>query len=402
MLHRLKNLFASERKSISLPPELLLSMYTNSAAGITVSPETAMRCPAVYASVKVLSEAVAQLPLHVYRRDDDGGRERAPDHPLYELLHDQANDWTSAYEFRLGMQSALCLHKGAFAFINRAGGVVRELIQIPSQSVVVETDPVTLEPTYKVTGSNGEQKTYHRNEILHLRNLGDLSPVEQAREAIGLSIAMEKHASLIFGRGARPSGVLKMTGRLTDEQLTQLKGSFDSVYGGSGGPRSGGTLILEEGMSFEPHMLTSVDLQFLELRRHQVAEIARIFRIPLHMLQELERTTHHNAEEMGRQFLSFTLLPWLKMWEGAIRRSLLTKDERKSYFAEFLTDDLARADLQARFEAYSKAVTNGILSPNEIGQSENRPPYEGGDEYRVAMNTEPPGQGKEGDSNGTA
>lgn len=393
MLRKLFSFSGTEKKSgFGEPSPELIALFggSPSAAGVAVTPETAMRCPAVYASVKVLAESVAQLPLHLYRRTADGGKERAADHPLAELLHDQANDWTSATEFRLTMQTALCLHGNAFAFINRTGGTITELVPLPSPSVAVLTDPVTMEPRYRVTIEGGV-KDYDHTEIFHLRTLGTspnfgLSPITQARDAIGLAMAMELHASKLFAQGARPSGVFKYAKTLGPETLRKLRDSFNAAHGG--GENSGRTLILEDGMDFMPVSFSSVDLQFLELRRHQVAEIARVFRIPLHLLQELERATHNNAEAMGQQFLALTLLPWLKIWEGAIRRALLTPDERKEYYAEFMADDLARADLAARFEAYAKAVTHGLLSPNEIRAAENRAPYAGGDQFRLPLNTE--------------
>ncbi|PTR14964.1 HK97 family phage portal protein [Cereibacter azotoformans] len=397
MFRQLFNFSGSGKKSgLGNPSPELIAPFggSPSAAGVTVTPETALRCPTVYASVKVLAESVAQLPLHLYRRTADGGKERASDHPLAEILHDQANDWTSAAEFRQFMQTQVLLHGNAFAFINRAGGRITELIPLPSSAVEVLTDAVTMEPSYRVTASDGTQRDYARTEILHLRTLGTspnvgLSPIMQAREAIGLASAMELHAAKLFAQGARPSGVFKYSKVLGPETLRKLRDSFNAAH--AGGENSGRTLILEDGMDFVPVSFSSVDLQFLELRRHQVAEIARVFRIPLHLLQELERTTHSNAEHMGQQFLTLTLLPWLKLWEGAIRRALLTPEERAVYHAEFLADDIARADLAARFEAYAKAVTNGLLSPNEIRAAENRAPYAGGDQFRLPLNTEDAG-----------
>lgn len=394
MLQSIKKLIGIETKtSLANPSPELIALFgaSPSASGVAVTPETAMRCPTVYASVKVIAESVAQLPLHLHRRLPDGGKERAADHPLAELLNGQANDWTSAFEFRLFMQSALCLHGNAFAFINRTGDKIAELIPIPSPSVTVDVDPVTMEPAYKVTSSDGGQRVYDRTEIFHLKSLGTSphagdSPITRMKEAIGLSLAMEEHGARIFSAGARPGGVFKYGKTLGPDALKRLRESFSTAHAGS--PNGGKTLILEDGMDFAPLQFTSVDLQFLELRRHQVAEIARGFRIPLHLLQELERATHNNAESMGQQFLSLTLLPWLKCWEGAIRRALLTAEERAEYYAEFLTDDLARADLAARFDAYAKAVTNGLLSPNEVRAAENRAPYPGGDQFRLPMNTE--------------
>ena len=394
MIEKLKSLFRPETKSsLANPSAELLALFgaTPTASGTIVTPESAMRCATVYASVKVIAESVAQLPLHLYRRTEDGGKERAADHPLSELLHDQPNDWTSSFEFRAFMQTALCLHGNAYAFINRTNGRIFELIPIPSPCVTVEVDPITMEPSYKVSSGDGGQRVYDRTEIFHLKTLGTsphigLSPISQMREAIGLALVMEEHGARLFSNGARPSGVFKYGKMVGPDLAKRLRESFNAAH--AGGPNSGRTLILEDGMDFQALQFTSVDLQFLELRRHQIAEIARGFRIPLHLLQELERATHNNAESMGQQFLSLTLLPWLKLWEGAIRRSLLTPEERREYHAEFLADDLARADLAARFEAYAKAVTNGILNPNEVRAAENRAPYPGGDQFRLPMNTE--------------
>lgn len=395
MFERIKRFLSLETKStLANPsPELLalLGGGAPTAAGVSVTPESALRVPTVYAAVKVLSESVAQLPLVLYRRTADGGKERAGDHPLFEILHDQANDWTSAAEFRLFLQTQVLLHGNAYAFINRSGGRIVELIAIPSPAVAVETDATTLEPSYRVARADGASEIYSRHDIFHLRTLGTdpnagLSPVMQAREAIGLAAAMEQHGARLFGNGARPSGVFKYNKMLGPDAAARLKASIEHAH--RGGENSGRTMLLEDGIDFQPLQFSSVDLQFLELRRHQIAEIARVFRVPLHMLQELERTTHNNAESMGQQFLSLTVLPWLKLWEGAIRRALLTPEERAEYVVEFLADDLARADLAGRFDAYAKAVTNGLLSPNEIRASENRPPYAGGDQFRLPLNTE--------------
>jgi HK97 family phage portal protein len=394
MFEGFRKLIGLETKAtLAAPSPELIALFGAgpSASGVAVTPETAMRCPTVYASVKVIAESVAQLPLHLYRRTGEGGKERATDHPLAELLNGQANDWTSAFEFRLFMQSALCLHGNAYAFINRTAGKITELIPIPSPCVTVEIDKITMEPSYKVSSEGSPPRHYDRTEIFHLKTLGaephiGASPITQMKEAIGLALVMEEHGARIFSAGARPGGVFKYGKTLGPEALKRLRESFNAAH--AGGENAGKTLILEDGMDFEALQFNSVDLQFLELRRHQVAEIARGFRIPLHLLQELERATHNNAESMGQQFLALTLLPWLKMWEGGIRRALLTPDERPDYYAEFLTDDLARADLAARFDAYAKAVTNGLLSPNEVRAAENRAPYPGGDQFRLPLNTE--------------
>ena len=347
--------------------------------GVSVTPENALKCPTAYACVAVIAQAVAQLPLHLYERTGDGGRERATAHPLFSILNDQANEWTSAYDFRQSMMSsALRYDQGAFAWIGRAGGEIMELVQIPSASVSVETDPVTREPNYRVTLQNGRVRTYDRFDILHIRAMDGVAPMTAAREAIAIMTVMERHAAKLFGKGARPSGLLKAPKGLSVDAMKRAVSSWNKAHSGDGG---GGTAFLESDWEWVATQLSSVDAQFMELRGQQVVEIARPFRIPPPMLQDYGRATWSNQEEGGRQFLALCLLPWLKVWEGAIRRSLLTRDERATHFAEFLVDDLARANQAARMEAYAKAITNGILNPNEVRAMENRAPYEGGDEF---------------------
>lgn len=368
-------------------------------SGVSVTPDSALKCAPAFACVKVLSEAVAQLPLHLYVRTAEGGKERATAHPIYDLLADQPNEWTSSYEFRAQMMSSLLRYDhGAFAWIGRVAGRIEELVHIPSSAVVVETDAYTREPVYKITDKNGRQRTYDRTEILHLRHPDGVSPLTAAKEAIAVAVVMERHAQKLFGKGARPSGVLTLPKGMSPAALKRAAASWNKAHSGEGG---GGTAIMEDGTTWAQLQFSSVDSQFLELRREQVIEISRPFRIPPPLLQDLGRATWSNTEELGRQFLSMALLPWLKLWEGAIRRSLLSADDRKTHYAEFMIDDLVRADLAARMEAYAKAITNGILNPNEARAMENRAPYAGGESFRLPMNTEKPGAadepGTEGD-----
>jgi HK97 family phage portal protein len=387
-----------ERKELSAANAwaLLFPGYGTSA-NVSVSYENALTCPPVRGAVAVLAESVAQLPLILYRRGTDGSKERATEHPLYEILHDQPCDWCSSFEWRRDMQTALLLHGNAYAHIgrSRASGQIVELIQIPSTAVTVEVDDQTMEPRYFVTDAQGTRRAVDRGDLLHLRALGSnqhvgRSPLHDIREAIGVALAMEKHQGALFGNGARPAGVLKLKGRIPPASLERLQQDFAQKWGGLAG--SGHTMILEDDCSFEPVTFSSTDLQMLELRRFQIAEIARALRIPLHLLGDWERATWSNSEIAGLQFVSFTLIPWIKLWEGAIRRALLSPAERQTYYCEFLVDDLVRADIGARFEAYAKAATNGLFTINEIRGLENRPPMPGGDELRVPMNTEPADQ----------
>ncbi|WP_376853785.1 phage portal protein [Brevundimonas faecalis] len=400
MLTKAARLLGFERKaSPSVSPDATDSESTSwlaeifgarrSVTGVSVTPDSAMRCPTAYACVAVLSQAVAQLPLHLYGRTAEGGKVRATKHPLHALLSDQPNDWTSAFEFRQAMMSsALRYDQGAFAWIGRVGGEIQELVQIPSPAVSVETDPYTREPIYKVTERNGRQRTYDRTDILHLKPLDGIAPLTAAREAIAVMMVMERHAAKLFGKGARPSGVLTLPKGLSVEALRKAAASWNRAHGAEG---ASGTAFMEDGTTWQQLQFSSVDAQFMELRREQVIDIARPFRIPPPLLQELGRATWSNTEQLGQQFLTLCLMPWLKQWEGAIRRSLLNADERQTYFAEFLVDDIVRADLAARMAAYAQAITNGVLNPNEVRAMENRTPYPGGEEFRRPMNTEKPG-----------
>jgi HK97 family phage portal protein len=385
----LRKLF--EQKTLDLSSAwALVDLGQTAASGIHVSPEVSLRCPAVRGAVAVLAESVAQLPLILYRRGKDGSKERAIEHSLYEILHDQVNDWTSAFEFRQQMMVDLLLFGNAFAHIgrSRASGAIVELVRLPPRAVQVDRDDVTQEPTYWV--QDPIRRQIDRADILHLPALGGESPVMLAREAIGLYLSMERHQGLLFGNSCRPAGVLKLKGRIPPATLERLQQDFAQKWGGLAG--SGRTMILEDDATFEPVTFSSVDLQMIELRRYQVAEIARALRIPLHLLGDWERATWSNAETAGLQFVSFTLMPWIKLWEGAIRRALLSPAERQTYYCEFLIDDLVRADIAARFEAYAKAATNGLFTINEIRGLENRAPLPGGDDLRVPMNTEPADQ----------
>lgn len=376
----------------------LLFGAQKTAAGASVTPENAMHCPAVYACVKVLSESVGQLPLILYKRTADGGKDKATDHPLFELLAHQPNDWTSSYEFRINMQASLSLYGNCYAFVNRdSSGRVLELIYIPPTCVFCQIDTVTMEPSYTVTNLDGSSKVYDRTDILHIRNIGvsaashgyvGASPIMSIREAIGLCMAMEEHAARLFSNGCRPAGIIELAQTASKVIIERLHETLRANFAGA--ENGSKTLILEGGAKFNPLQFSSVDAQFLELRQFQVVEIARAFRIPLHKIGSLERSTNNNIETQSNEFLSDCLLPILKNWEGALRRTLLSQEERaEGYYVEFNFDDLIRADISKRFIAYASAITNGVLNPNECREMENRPSYVGGEVFTRQLNTGP-------------
>lgn len=393
MLDRLKSWIGLETKATSSYAEFeaLVSAGRQTAAGVAVSPETALRCSPAFACIRIVAETVEQVPLHLYRKLPDGGRERAADHPAGRVLR-QPNEWTTAAEFKLLIGMHLATYGNFFAWVGRDGtGAVVEMIPLDPRRVTVTPDPVTMAPLYIVTAGDGTQRTFSRAEILHVRGPGlDLyrgaAPVEMAREAIGLSLTLESHCGSLFGRGAKPSGLLKVKGRKTPEGLARIRALFEQFYRGTEGAR---TMLLDEDTDFEQVQLTSVDSQTLEMRRFQVAEVSRYWRIPLSLLNDLERVTHANAEALGQQFLSFCMLPIFRSISDAMALTLLRPDERDEFYFEFLVDDIARAALAARMTSYATAISHGIYSPNEIREKENAAGYRGGEVHTRPVNTAP-------------
>lgn len=355
------------------------------SSGVTVTPRTAMQCAPVHCAVQSISEAIGQLPVHTYKRTADDAKDRDASHPAYALLHDAANEWTPAAKFREEITRDALLHKhGGFAFINRVdGGKPFELIRIDPEETPVSVTYQNGEPAYKV-GTD----TIDRQNILHIPSpsLNGRGLIEEGREAIGLAITLERHAGRLFGNGARPSGVLSLKGTVTPDAITKAKASWQAAHGGT---HSGGTAVIPSDASWQSLTFSSVDAQFLELRKFAINEIARLFRVPSHMLFELDRAAFKNTEQMGQEFLTYTLMSWIKRWEGEINLKLFTPEERKTHFAEFLTDDFARADLLARMEALSVAISARIINPNEARSMMNKPSYPGGDKFENPNTTSP-------------
>jgi HK97 family phage portal protein len=378
----LDRLFKTERKSFNFDAwKALIDFGAETAAGILVSPMEAMRCPPVALGVSIRCETIATLSLKLYKREGDSGVE-ATDHPLYRLLKERPNPWTSAVQFISKLEQDALFYGGGFAFANRINGKIIELIRLDPLCVTVKYNPLTLEPRYDVSLQDGSQRTYPWQDILHVPTSTGTSPIKNAREAIGLAIALERHAAKILGNGARPSGVLKAKNKLNDTAFERLKKSWRNS---NSGENAGGTAILEDGVEFEALTFSSVDLQFSEMRNFQILEIGRALGIPPTLLFELGRATWANAEEMGQSFLTFTMLGRCKIWEGAISR-LLSEEEQQIYYPEFLTDTLVRADLASRFAAYAQACGGPWLVPNEVRGIDNRGPVDGGDTLRPPAN----------------
>jgi HK97 family phage portal protein len=339
-----------------------------------------MKCAPVRASVRAITETLGQLPIHVYKRGADGSKQRDAGHPAYVLLHDAVSDWKSAATFKEELTRDALLDHGGFAFINRVDGRPVELQRLVPASVEVTFNDFA-EPIYKHR-VGGTVTAIHRNNILHLPSpaLPGSSVIRDARDAIGLAIVMEQHANKLFTNGARPSGVLTYKGQtvLTAEAFDRTVAIWKAAHGAD---NAGGTAALPQDWAWVPLTFSSVDAQFLELRKFSIAEIARHFGVPMTFLAELDRATYSNSAEMNQQFLTHCIMPWVIRWRSELTLKLFGPAERKTHFAEFETAALVKADIAARYEAYSKAIAARILNPNEVRALENRPPYEGGDVF---------------------
>lgn len=364
-------------------------------SGVTVTEDTALNFSAVWCAVRAISEAVASLPLIVYRRMPGGGKQRDTDHPLYSILHDRPNPENSAFNFIESRMAHVLLYGNAYAEIqrNRAGRPVA-LWPIHPRRVRVRRENGLV--VYHVSRGDGSVDVVPQMDMFHLAGLGDdplvgLSVIAKARETIGLGIAAERFGAAFFGRGATSTVVLKFPGSLRKPgSKERLMREWRDFYSGQKGMH--GALILEEGMTVEPLTMPLDDAQFLATRRFEVEEIARWFNLPVHKLKELSNSnTRANVEQQRMEFAEDTVRPWLVRWEQEIQWKLFDEGERRNWFAEFLMDALLRADLRSRFEAYRIAVGWGIMTRDEVREKENLSPLanDAGRQVFVPLNTQP-------------
>jgi len=355
-------------------------LAASTIAGPAITPETAMQCTAVACAVSLIADTVGNLPCKLYARDEKGGKEVDAEHPAYSIIHDDASPDVSASALRTQLTTDALLHGNGYAYANRVNGRVVEFNRLDPRAVTVETSPLTGEVRYRLS-SGSDHRTLARDEVLHipafsLDGVKGVAPIHMAREAIYLSLIMEKHASRLFANGGRPSGILKFPEDLGAEASQRMKESWQAA---TRGDAAGGTAIIEEGGDFTPLAFSSVDAQFMELRTHQLDEIARAFRVPPSMIFNLGRATWGNAEQMGSLFLQLSLLPWLRVWTDAYRRLLLSEDERRTHVVDFVTDDLLRADFATRATAYGQYRAMGAMTANEVRAGLNLPALDGGD-----------------------
>ncbi|MFD1886819.1 phage portal protein [Paenibacillus wenxiniae] len=350
-----------------------------------------MRSTAVLSCVRILAETVASLPLPVYRRMKPRGRERV-EHQIGRLLQVSPNPMMTAFTFRETMMAHILLWGNCYAEIesDNSGNIVALWPIPPNRVEVMETKEGDI--FYRVTTSKGEQKNIPAYAMFHIPGLGfdgkkGISVISWAKQSVELALATEQFGAEFFANGTNVGAIATHPGTLSDTAFERLQKSLREKYEGLG--KSHRMMLLEEGMTFAKNTIPPNDAQFLETRKFQTLEIARIFRVPPHLLGDLERATFSNIEQQSTDFMVHSVRPWLIRWEQTISWKLFSEKENKVYYAEFLIEGMLRADSPARAAFYKEMFNIGVYSQNDIRAKENENPIEGGDRYFVPLNMLP-------------
>lgn len=373
-------------------------LFGRTTSGKPVNETTAMQTTAVYACVRILSEAIASLPVHVYQYKDGGGKEMVIDHPLYQVLHDEPNPEMTSFVFRETLMSHLLIWGNAYAQIIRdgAGRVLGLYPLLPNKVDVQRDDKGEIYYVYsRSSDENPNFKEYgdiklQKEDVLHIPGLGfdgliGYSPIAMAKNAVGMTLACEEYGASFFANGANPGGVLEHPGVLKDP--SKVRDSWNAVYRGTSNAHK--IAVLEEGMKYQQVGIPPEEAQFLETRKFQINEIARLYRIPPHMVGDLEKSSFSNIEQQSLEFVKYTLDPWVIRWEQSLQKALLLPGEKGKYFIKLNVDGLMRGDYQSRMNGYSIGRQNGWLSANDIREMEDMNPIpdeDGGNLYLINGN----------------
>ena len=388
---------ARDKPQDSYSGSALSFLFGRTTSGKAVNERTAMQTTAVYPCVRILAEAVASLPLHIYRYSDTS-KERVPEHPLYTILHDEPNVDMTSFVFRETMMSHLLVYGNAYSQIIRdgAGRVLGLYPLLPDKMEVDRLENGEL--VYYYSRYSEENPNFRdmgrialrQQDVLHIPGLGfdglvGYSPIAMAKNAVGMTLACEEYGASFFANGANPGGVLEHPGVLKDPG--KVRESWNSVYRGSGNAHK--IAVLEEGMKYQQIGIPPEEAQFLETRKFQINEIARLYRIPPHMVGDLEKSSFSNIEQQSLEFVKYTLDPWVIRWEQSLQKALLLPEEKKEYFIKLNVDGLLRGDYQSRMSGYATARQNGWMSANDIRELEDLNPIpeeEGGGLYLINGN----------------
>lgn len=372
----------------------LNSISTNS--GVSVTPDNSLQLTAVSACVRVLSETLAMLPLHIFKNISGGnGREKAINHYLYPLLASKPNPEMSSFDFRDTLCGHMAQWGNAFSYIDydKLTGNIKGLWPLMPDTTTVWREANTRKVWYAIqmhASMGGGYEWHPADEIWHLRifskdGLTGRSFIRTHKEALGISMATEAFGAKFFGNGSRPGIVLQYPGKFTDEvALENIRESWINQHEGIENAHR--VAILEEGMELKEVGIHPDEAQFLETRRFQAEEIARIFRVPPHMIGILDKATFSNIEQQSIEFVTRTMMPWIVNWEQSIVNNLLTPTEARVYYPKFILDSLLRGDTLSRYQAYGLGRNGGWLSANDIRALEDMNPIDGGDKYLAPLN----------------
>ncbi|TKI02673.1 phage portal protein [Martelella alba] len=374
---------------VTTPAELaeISGLSYDTYTGKRVSSQKAMRLTAVFGCIRVLAESIGMLPCNIYKTTDKG-KEKAVSERLYKLLSLKPNDYMTPQEFWELLVTCLCLRGNFYAYKVKALGEVVELLPLDPGCVQPKLNS-QWQPVYQVTFPDGSTDVLGQDDIWHVRiltldGLVGLNPIAYAREAISLGLATEEHGSRLFSNGAVTSGVLQTEQTLTDEAYARLRKDFEERHTGLGNAHR--PMILEMGLEWKAMGLNAEDSQFLETRKFQLEEICRIYRVPMHMVQNTDRATFSNIESLGIGFINYSLVPYLTRIEQRINIGLIQESKQGTYYAKFNTGALLRGDMKSRFDSYATAINWGMYSPNDCLELEDRNPRPGGDVYLTPMN----------------
>lgn len=355
----------------------------------SMSATTAIKYTAVFACIRVLAETTASVPIMLYRKKEDGDREGRNDLAVYDILHNKPNDEMSPFNFK--EQCMWSLNTGGNSvserLVDRRGNLVG-LYPYQAQQLTIDRDPDTKKLRYKVNGAKG--KTLTRQQVFHipgpsLDGVIGMSPIQYASAAIRLGRSYEQFGVNFYENGAHASGAFKFPTALKDEAFARLKAELKKNYQGL---RNTGTpMILEGGGEFQPFTINPADAQLIENKKFQIEDICRIYRVPLHLVQNLDMATNNNIEHQSLEFVMYTMLPWFKRWEENVNMQLLSPAERRAgYYVEYKLDGLLRGDAKSRAESYALGRQWGWLSVNDIRRLENLSPVPNGDIYLEPLN----------------
>ncbi|AMO58121.1 portal protein [Endozoicomonas montiporae] len=367
--------------------EMLGGWSIDGYSGRTITRQHALQLTAVFGCIRVLSESVGMLPCHLFEQKGDR-KEKAVNHSLYKLLSVKPNDYMTPQEFWELLVACLCLKGNFYGYKVRTMGKVSEILPFDPDCVEPKLDS-NHKPVYKVTFKDGSQDVLTQDQIWHVRiltldGLTGLSPISFARQAISLGLDTEQFGAQLFKNGAVGSGALETDDQLSDEAYKRLKEDFEARHQGMENMHK--PFILEKGLKWNQITMKAEDTQFLETRKFQKDEICAIFRVPPHMIANLEKATFSNIEHQAQSFVNYSLMPYLTRIEQRINIGLLNDKDQGRFYAKFNAGALLRGDMKSRFEAYASGIQWSIYSPNDCRELEDLNPREGGDIYLTPMN----------------